>query len=107
LAWVKLGLRLRLRFGLRLGLRLRLELRLGLKSTLKIEIFNCNYLENYSDSAHTAKTKNAPFFLNFSNMYKLWTLLSDWTGPIYLSDWTDFKIFFYRNLCLQSHGREF
>ena len=49
---------------------------------LKIEIFNYNFLENYSDSAHTVKYKNAPFFLNFPNIYKLLILLSDWTGPL-------------------------
>ena len=32
--------------------------------------FKRNYLENYNDSAHAVKTKNAPFFMNFPNINK-------------------------------------
>ena len=31
--------------------------------------FKRNYLENY-DSEHAAKTKHAPFFMNFLNIHK-------------------------------------
>jgi hypothetical protein len=30
--------------------------------------FKRNYLKNYNDSEHAVKTKNAPFFMNFSNI---------------------------------------
>ena len=33
-----------------------------------------NYLENDNDSEFTVKTKNAPFFINFSNIHKLWQI---------------------------------
>ena len=32
--------------------------------------FKRNYLENYNDSEHAVKTKNAPFFMNFPNINK-------------------------------------
>ena len=44
--------------------------------------FKRNYLENYNDSEHAVKTKNAPFFMNFTNFYKNWQLFSHWTGPL-------------------------
>jgi len=37
------------------------------KST-QTQNFKCNYLENYSDSEHAVKTKNAPFFMIFPNI---------------------------------------
>ena len=37
----------------------------------KIANFTRNFLKNYNDSEHAVKTKNAPFFMNFSNMYKV------------------------------------
>jgi hypothetical protein len=30
--------------------------------------FKRNYLENYNDSEHAVKTKNAPFSMNFPNL---------------------------------------
>jgi hypothetical protein len=33
----------------------------------KHEQFQTHYLENYNDSEDAVKTKNAPFFMNFSN----------------------------------------
>src|SRR3954463_15909420 len=36
--------------------------------------FKRNYLENYNDSEHAVKTKNAPFFMIFP--------VTDWTGPL-------------------------
>ena len=34
--------------------------------------FKRNYLENYNDSEHAVKTKNAPFFIKFPNINKTW-----------------------------------
>jgi hypothetical protein len=34
--------------------------------------FKCNYLENYDDSEHAVKTKNAPFFMNFPKISTKW-----------------------------------
>ena len=52
--------------------------------TTKTWTFKRNYLENYNDSEHAVKTKNAPFFMNFPNIYKLWQLFSDRTSPLNL-----------------------
>ena len=35
--------------------------------------FKRNYLENYNDSEHAVKTKNSPFFMNFTNIKKMAT----------------------------------
>ena len=40
----------------------------------KIANFKRDYLDNDNDSEFTVKTKNAPFFMNFPNMYKLWQI---------------------------------
>jgi len=40
----------------------------------KITNFKRDYLDNGSDSEFTVKTKNAPFFMNFPNIYKLWPI---------------------------------
>ena len=40
----------------------------------KITNFTSNYLKNYNNSERAAKTKNAPFFMNFLNIYKIWQL---------------------------------
>ena len=40
----------------------------------KIANFKRDYLDNGSDSEFTVKTKNAPFFMNFPNIYKLWPI---------------------------------
>ena len=49
--------------------------------------FKRDYLENYNDSEHAVKTKNAPFFMNFLNINKNWQIFSHYTGflRIYLS----------------------
>src|SRR6185437_1948900 len=36
--------------------------------------FKRNYLENYNDSEHAVKTKNALFFMNFLNINENWQL---------------------------------
>ena len=43
---------------------------------VKIQNFKRNYLENYNDSEHAVKTKNAPFFMNFPNINKNGKLFS-------------------------------
>ena len=42
--------------------------------------FTRNFLENYNDSEHAVKTKNAPFFMNFPNFTKMATFFPlDWS----------------------------
>src|SRR3954454_4613234 len=40
-----------------------------------------NYLENYNDSEHAVKTKNAPFFMIFPNISFFHMIVNYWTGP--------------------------
>ena len=44
--------------------------------------FKCNYLENYNDSEHAAKIKNAPFFMIFLNISFFHMIVNYWTGPL-------------------------
>ena len=44
--------------------------------------FKRNYLENYNDSEHAVKTKNAPFFMNFPNISFFHMIVTYWTGPL-------------------------
>jgi hypothetical protein len=44
--------------------------------------FKRNYLENYNDSEHAVKTKNAPFFMIFPNRLFFHMVVTDWTGPL-------------------------
>src|SRR5207249_10494722 len=45
--------------------------------------FKRNYLENYNDSEHAVKTKNAPFFIIFPNIsFFFHIVVTDWTGPL-------------------------
>ena len=44
--------------------------------------FKRNYLENYNDSEHAVKTKNAPFFMIFPNISFFHMVVTDWTGPL-------------------------
>src|SRR3954465_6695803 len=48
--------------------------------------FKRNYLENYNDSEHAVKTKNAPFFMNFPNIDKIGNFFPplDWSLNSYL-----------------------
>src|SRR3954468_21457825 len=38
------------------------------RACTQIQNFKRNYLENYNDSEHVVKTKNAPFFMIFPNI---------------------------------------
>src|SRR5690349_13402206 len=49
-------------------------------TTKSMNSFKRNYLENYNDSEHAVKTKNAPFFMVFPNINKNGQLFSHWTG---------------------------
>ena len=44
--------------------------------------FKRNYLENYNDSEHDVKTKNAPFFMIFPNISFFHMVVNYWTGPL-------------------------
>ena len=44
--------------------------------------FKRNYLENYNDSEHAVKTKNAPFFMIFPNISFFHMVVNYWTGPL-------------------------
>ena len=44
--------------------------------------FKRNYLENYNDSEHAVKTKNAPFFMIFPNISFSHMVVNYWTGPL-------------------------
>ena len=48
--------------------------------------FKRNYLENYNDTEHAVKTKNAPFFMIFPNISFFHMIVNYWTGPLKLRD---------------------
>jgi hypothetical protein len=55
------------------------------KTCTQIQNFKRNSLDNYNDSEHVVKTKNAPFFMNFQNINK-----NDNFFPL---DWSLKKVF--------------
>src|SRR5687768_18413700 len=58
--------------------------------------FKRNYLENYNDSEHAVKTKNAPFFMIFPNISFFHMVVNYWSGPLIFSFYK-FCIFEYRS----------
>jgi hypothetical protein len=46
----------------------------------KFKNFKRRYLENYNDSKHAIKTKNAPFFMIFPNISFFHMIVTYWTG---------------------------
>src|SRR3954467_14525112 len=44
--------------------------------------FKRDYIENYNDSEHAVKTKNAPFFMIFPNISFFHMVVNYWTGPL-------------------------
>ena len=50
--------------------------------SLKIVIFKREYLETEIFSDYTVEEKNAPFFLNFSNISFFHMVVNYWTGPL-------------------------
>ena len=55
--------------------QLKFKMCITTKTCTQIQNFKSNFLKNYNDSEFTVKTKNAPFFMNYPNIYKLWQLL--------------------------------
>ena len=51
----------------------------------QIQSFKRNYLENYNDSEHAVKTKNASFFMNFPNIPFFHMVVNYWIGPLTLN----------------------
>ena len=52
------------------------------RACTQIQNFKRNYLENYNDSEHAVKTKNAPFFMIFPNISFFHMIVNYWTGPL-------------------------
>src|SRR3954447_4200107 len=52
------------------------------RACTQIQNFKRNYFENYNDSEHAVKTKNAPFFMIFPNISFFHMVVTDWTGPL-------------------------
>jgi hypothetical protein len=52
------------------------------RACTQIQHFKRNYLENYNDSEHAVKTKNAPFFMIFQNISFFHMVVNYWTGPL-------------------------
>ena len=52
------------------------------RACTQIQNFKRNYLENYNDSEHAVKTKNAPFFMIFPNISFFHMGVTYWTGPL-------------------------
>ena len=52
------------------------------RACTQIQNFKRNYLENYNDSEHAVKTKNAPFFMIFPNISFFHMIVTDWPGPL-------------------------
>ena len=65
------------------------------RACTQIQNFKRNYLENYNDSEHAVKTKNAPFFMIFPNISFFHMVVTDWTGPLKKNFIT--KKFFIKN----------
>ena len=47
-----------------------------------VKNFKRNYLENYNDSEHAVKIKNAPFFMIFPNISFFHMVVNYWIGPL-------------------------
>ena len=52
------------------------------RACTQIQNFKRNFLENYNDSKHAVKTKNASFFMIFSNISFFHMIVNYWTGPL-------------------------
>ena len=67
--------------------------------------FKRNYLENYNDSEHAVKTKNAPFFMIFPNISFFHMVVNYWTrgGDKLCSSTSEKKIFL--NFCKNDFSR--
>src|SRR6185312_13957617 len=52
------------------------------RACTQIQNFKRNHLENYNDSEHAVKTKNAPSFMIFPNISFFHMIVNYWTGPL-------------------------
>ena len=59
--------------------------------------FKRNYLENYNDSEHAVKTKNAPFFMIFPNISFFHMVVTDRTGLLNLPKTTQIYFLWIRD----------
>ena len=55
------------------------------KTCTRIHIFKCIYLDGENDSYDAVKTKNAQFFMIFSNISFFHMVVTDWPGPLIIS----------------------
>ena len=62
--------------------KIDLKIQKSLCITTKTCNFKRNYLENYNDSEHAVKTKNAPFFMIFPNISFFHMIVNYWTGSL-------------------------
>ena len=56
------------------------------RACTQIQNFKRNYLENYNDSEHAVKTKNAPFFMIFLNISFFHMVVTEWNCPLNFVD---------------------
>src|ERR1700758_2620429 len=59
--------------------------------------FKRNYLENYNDSEHAVKTKNAPFFMIFPNISFFHLIVTYVQGPLRTMGTITFATFHVRH----------
>ena len=72
-SWLFFGIGLEFEFPPKLKIRVLAGIQI-LNKFQKIANFKRDYLDKDNDSEFTVKTKSAPFFMNFSNIYKLWQI---------------------------------
>ena len=53
--------------------------------------FQTQLSQNYNDSEHAVKTKNAPFFMVFPNISFFHMVVTYWTGPLKIKKNIDFN----------------
>ena len=52
------------------------------KTCTQVHIFKCIYLDGENDSKDAVKTKNAPFFMIYTNITFFHMISSEWPGPL-------------------------
>src|SRR3569623_1877337 len=75
------------------------------KNLQQIQNFKRNYLENFNDSEHAIKTKNAPFFMIFPNISFFHMVVTDWIGR--LNKPCNLKARFSRKVCFNIFSHRF
>src|SRR6185312_10402362 len=71
------------------------------RACTQIQNFKRNYLENYNDSEHAVKTKNAPFFMIFPNISFFHMIVNYWTGPLSSPN----RVIFEKNFGSKKHEK--